>query len=65
MQKDGSFLNEKYMTCTTTKRRMSILIIEALKQLREEMNNRFDKLEEKFDQVEINLEMTLNKPKSD
>ena len=57
----------KYMTCTTTKefRRMSILIIEALNELREEMNNRFDKLEEKIDQVEINLEMTLNKPKSD
>lgn len=62
MQKDGSFLM-KCMTCTTTKefRRMSILIIEALNELREEMNIRFDKLEEKIDQVETNLEKALNK----
>ncbi len=41
---------------------MPILIIKALNELREEMNNRFDKLEEKIDQVEINLEKALNKP---
>lgn len=53
------------MTCTTTKelRRMSKLIIEALNELKKEMNERFDKVEEKLEQMEDNLKVIISSSK--
>ncbi|MFJ7471669.1 hypothetical protein ACIQWI_24390 [Peribacillus frigoritolerans] len=42
---------------------MSKLIIEALNELKKEMNERFDKVEEKLEQMEDNLKVIISSSK--